>query len=30
MLVGIIPLGLAAITWIVVRLWFKNDRAPQI
>jgi uncharacterized protein len=30
LLVGIIPLGLAAITWIVVRLWFKNDRGPQI
>ncbi|HEX3420382.1 MAG TPA: CPBP family intramembrane glutamic endopeptidase [Candidatus Udaeobacter sp.] len=30
LLVGIIPLGLAAITWIIMRLWFKNDRAPQI
>ena len=30
LLVGIIPLGLAAITWIAMRLWFKNDRAPQI
>jgi hypothetical protein len=30
LLVGIIPLGLAAVTWIVMRLWFKHDRASQI
>jgi membrane protease YdiL (CAAX protease family) len=30
LLVGIIPLGLAAITWIVMRLWLKDDRASQI
>jgi CAAX protease family protein len=30
LLVGIIPLGLAAITWILIRLWLKNDRASQI
>src|SRR5204863_1144278 len=30
LLVGIIPLGLAAVTWIVMRLWLKNDRASQI
>jgi uncharacterized protein len=30
LLVGIIPLGLAAVTWIIMRLWLKNDRAPQI
>jgi uncharacterized protein len=30
LLVGIIPLGLAGITWILMRLCFKNDRAPQI
>ena len=30
LLIGIIPLGLAAITWIVMRLWFKHDRASQI
>jgi len=30
LLVGIIPLGLAAITWIVMRLRLKNDRASQI
>jgi hypothetical protein len=28
--VGIIPLGLAAVTWIVMRLWLKHDRASQI
>ena len=27
LLVGIIPLGLAGITWILMRLWLKNDRA---
>src|SRR5438067_5449368 len=27
LLVGIIPLGLAAVTWIVMRLWLKHDRA---
>ena len=30
LLVGIIPLGLAAVTWIVMRLWLKHDRASQI
>ena len=30
LLVGIIPLGLAALTWILMRLWFKDDRASQI
>jgi membrane protease YdiL (CAAX protease family) len=27
LLVGIIPLGLAAVTWILMRQWFKHDRA---
>jgi membrane protease YdiL (CAAX protease family) len=27
LLVGIIPLGLTAVTWILMRLWLKNDRA---
>lgn len=27
LLVGIVPLGLAAVTWIVMRLWLRNDRA---
>jgi CAAX protease family protein len=30
LLVGIIPLGLAAVTWILMRLWLKHDRASQI
>jgi CAAX protease family protein len=30
LLVGIIPLGLAAVTWIVMRRWLKHDRASQI
>jgi len=30
LLVGIIPLGLAAVTWIVVRQWLKHDRASKI
>jgi uncharacterized protein len=29
LLVGIIPLGVAALTWILIRLWLKNDRASQ-
>jgi membrane protease YdiL (CAAX protease family) len=29
LLVGIIPLGLAAVTWILMRLWLKHDRASQ-
>jgi membrane protease YdiL (CAAX protease family) len=30
LLVGIIPLGLAAVTWTVMRLWLKYDRASKI
>jgi CAAX protease family protein len=30
LLVGIIPLGLAAVTWILMRVWLKHDRASQI
>ena len=30
MLVGIIPLGLAVLTWIIMRTWFKYDRASQV
>jgi membrane protease YdiL (CAAX protease family) len=30
MLVGIIPLGVAALTWIIMRIWVKYDRASQI
>jgi uncharacterized protein len=29
LLVGIIPLGLAALTWIMMRTWLKHDRASQ-
>ncbi|HEU0207423.1 MAG TPA: CPBP family intramembrane glutamic endopeptidase [Candidatus Udaeobacter sp.] len=30
LLVGIVPLCLGAITWIVMRLWLKHDRASQV
>jgi len=30
MLVGIIPLGLAILTWIIMRTWLKYDRASQV
>ena len=30
MLVGIIPLGVAAFTWIIMRVWVKYDRASQV
>jgi membrane protease YdiL (CAAX protease family) len=30
LLVGIIPLGLAAVTWILMRLCLKDDRASQV
>jgi membrane protease YdiL (CAAX protease family) len=30
LLVGVIPLGLAALTWIAMRLLLKHDRVPQI
>jgi membrane protease YdiL (CAAX protease family) len=30
LLVGTIPLGLAAVTWILMHLWLKHDRASQI
>jgi CAAX protease family protein len=30
LLVGIIPLGLSAVTWIVMRLWLRHDRASKI
>jgi membrane protease YdiL (CAAX protease family) len=29
LLVGIIPLGLAVVTWTVMRQWLKHDRASQ-
>ena len=30
LLVGIVPLGVAAITWIIVQTWLKYDRASQV
>ena len=30
LLVGIVPLGVAAITWIMMRTWLKYDRASQV
>jgi CAAX protease family protein len=30
LLVGVVPLGVAAITWIIVRTWLKYDRASQV
>jgi uncharacterized protein len=30
MLVGIIPLGVAALTWVIMRIWLKYDRASQV
>jgi membrane protease YdiL (CAAX protease family) len=30
MLVGIIPLGVAALTWVIMRTWLKYDRASQV
>ena len=30
MLVGIIPLGVAALTWVIMRIWLKHDRASQV
>jgi membrane protease YdiL (CAAX protease family) len=30
LLVGFVPLCLAAVTWIIMRAWLKHDRASQI
>jgi membrane protease YdiL (CAAX protease family) len=30
LLVGIIPLGVATFTWIIMRTWLKYDRAPKV
>ena len=30
LLVGIVPLLLAAVTWILMRLWLKHERASQL
>ena len=29
MLVGVIPLGLAVVTWLLMRAWLKYDRHPH-
>jgi uncharacterized protein len=29
-LVGIIPLGVAALTWVIMRIWVKYDRASHV
>jgi CAAX protease family protein len=29
-LVGIVPLCLAAVTWVLMRFWLKHDRASQV
>ena len=30
LLVGIIPLGVAGVTWIIMRIWLKHDRTSQV
>ena len=30
LLVGIVPLGVAGLTWIIMRAWLKYDRASQV
>jgi membrane protease YdiL (CAAX protease family) len=30
MLVGIVPLGVAVVTWVVMRIWLRYDRASQV
>jgi hypothetical protein len=30
LLVGIIPLGVAALTWMIMRVWVKYDRTSQV
>jgi hypothetical protein len=30
MLVGIIPLGVAALTWVIMRIWVKYDRSSKV
>jgi membrane protease YdiL (CAAX protease family) len=29
LLVGIVPLGVACLTWLLMRIWLKHDRASQ-
>ena len=30
LLVGIVPLGVACLTWLLMRIWLKYDRASQV
>jgi membrane protease YdiL (CAAX protease family) len=30
LLVGVLPLGIAALTWVIMRTWLKYDRASQV
>jgi uncharacterized protein len=30
LLIGIIPLGIAALTWVIMRIWVKYDHASQV
>jgi hypothetical protein len=30
LLIGIIPLGITALTWVIMRIWVKYDRASQV
>ena len=30
LLIGIIPLGVSALTWVIMRIWVKYDRASQV
>jgi uncharacterized protein len=30
LLVGIVPLGVAGLTWLIMRTWLKHDRAHQV
>jgi membrane protease YdiL (CAAX protease family) len=30
LLIGIVPLGVATVTWIIMRAWLKYDRASQV
>jgi CAAX protease family protein len=30
LLVGIVPLGVAGLTWLIMRTWLKHDRAQQV
>ncbi len=29
LLIGLVPLGVALITWVIVRVWLRNVQTPQ-